>query len=112
MKSIYYYKSDHGSNKLSRVESSISYFTLWASVLFLFVCNFGRIDNRAEPLIWSQKQSLWLQFSSTSPIPTFTFQSPMAPSKKEKPAKKSAIHDVITRDYTIRTTYFETMLTV
>jgi len=27
----------------------------------------------------------------------------MARSKKEKPAKKSAIHDVVTRDYTIRT---------
>ena len=27
----------------------------------------------------------------------------MARSTKEKPAKKSAIHDVVTRDYTIRT---------
>ena len=30
-------------------------------------------------------------------------QTTMARSKKEKPAKKSAIHDVVTRDYTIRT---------
>jgi len=27
----------------------------------------------------------------------------MARSKKEKPAAKSAIHDVVTRDYTLRT---------
>ena len=55
-----------------------------------------------KPLHWRKQSQIEYTVVKTGQFHQLSTTTAMVRSKKEKPAKKSAIHDVVTRDYTIR----------